>query len=248
GAGEIEGSIHPNQDPDLTGFGGGDDEEGEPEGEGEGDGKGKDAKDRTGPPRPSRSEGGGKGQYREPFEYGAILRALGLELSDHELAVRYYRERAIPHLVRFPTRVMPQAAEPLAEGTHGWDVGEALEDIDWMQTVLTSPTVVPGMTTVQRTWGTMEGALPERRPIDLDLYVDCSGSMPNPQRSTSYLTLAGAIIALSALRVGSRVQATLWSGAREFETTDGFISDASRVLRILTGYLGGGTAFPIHIL
>jgi hypothetical protein len=31
-------------------------------------------------------------------------------------------------------------------------------------------------------------------------------------------------------------------------TTDGFVRDEDAVLRILTGYLGGATAFPIHIL
>ena len=38
----------------------------------------------------------------------------------------------------------------------------------------------------------------------------------------SYLALAGTILALSALRAGARVQATLWSGAGQFETTAGF--------------------------
>src|SRR5262249_25383746 len=150
----------------------------------EGDGGEKDHK---GPPQSARSHGGGRGQYREPFEYGALLRALGLSLDDHEIAVRYYRERAVPHLIPFPTRLLPEAADPLPEGLQTWEVGEPLQEIDWLQSVLTSPHVVPGMTTVQRVWGTTEGALPERRPIDLDLYVDCSGSMPNPQVSTSYL-------------------------------------------------------------
>ena len=45
-----------------------------------------------------------------------------------------------------------------------------------------------------------------------------------------------------------RVQATLWSGKNQFDTTGGFVNDERRVLQILTGYLGGGTAFPIHIL
>jgi hypothetical protein len=72
--------------------------------------------------------------------------------------------------------------------------------------------------------------------------------MPNPQVATSYLTLAGAIVALSALRVGSRVQATLWSGKRQFTVTDGFVRDENAVLRVLTGYFGGATAFPIHVL
>jgi hypothetical protein len=97
-------------------------------------------------------------------------------------------------------------------------------------------------------YGQTQGAQPQHEPIDLDLYVDCSGSMPNPQVNVSYLTLAGAIVALSALRVGARVQATLWSGARQFKTTEGFVRDADAVMRILTGYLGGATAFPIHML
>jgi hypothetical protein len=72
--------------------------------------------------------------------------------------------------------------------------------------------------------------------------------MPNPQRTVSYLTLAGAIIALSALRAGARVQATLWSGARQFQTTPGFVSNEHAILQVLTGFIGGSTAFPLHVL
>jgi hypothetical protein len=104
------------------------------------------------------------------------------------------------------------------------------------------------MTTLQRVWGTTEGGQPRNEPLDLDLYVDSSGSIPNPQMNVSYLTLAGAIVALSALRAGARAQVTLWSGAGQFQTTRGFITDQHRLLQILTGYIGGATAFPIHVL
>ena len=234
GEDEQSGAIHPSLDPELSGLG-----------PGEGAGEGGDVK---GPPREATSQGGSQGQYREPFQYGEILRALGLKLDDHEIAVRYYKERATPHLIRFPSRVIPESTEPLPEGLEPWDIGSPLEAADWTESVMLSPHIIPGMTTVQRVWGTTGGSLPEKQPLDLDLYVDCSGSMPNPQMSVSYLTLAGAIIALSALRAGARVQATLWSGARQFETTDGFVTDEHKILGILTGYLGGGTAFPIHIL
>ncbi len=33
------------------------------------------------------------GQTRQPFEYGEILRAAGVTLSDHDIAVTYYRRR-----------------------------------------------------------------------------------------------------------------------------------------------------------
>lgn len=188
------------------------------------------------------------GQAREPFEYGEILRASGLDLDDHSLAVRYYRERALPHLVPFPVHVQPEALELHLEGLEPWDMGDPLDELDWMQTLLQSPTIVPGLTTVRRTYGPAPGREPETAPVDLDLYVDSSGSMPNPQTHTSYLTLAGAIVALSALRSGSRVQVTLWSGKHQELHTDGFVHSEDAILRVLTGFFGGATAFPIHRL
>ncbi len=200
------------------------------------------------PPSSSTSAGGAQGQCRQPFEYRQILEALGLKLTEQEAAIKYYREQALPHLIPFPTRVAPQSTEPLAEGTDPWDIGSPLESVDWLESVLVSPRIFPGMTTVQRAWGVMSGRQPQGEPVDLDLYVDCSGSMPNPQRQMSHITLAGAIVVLSALRVGSRVQATLWSGPNQFQTTQGFVRDEKEILGVLVGYLGGGTAFPNHIV
>jgi hypothetical protein len=187
-------------------------------------------------------------QHREPFEYGELLRALGLDLTDHEIAVRYYREAARRHLIPFPSRPAAVAGDLVPEGYAPWTVGEPLADVDWINTVLRSPRVVPGVTTVKRVLGPEPDVPPRPEPLDLDLYIDSSGSIVNPQIQLSFLALAGAIVALSCLRSGGRVQATLWSGARQFETTDGFVTDADRILRIVTGYLGGATAFPIHVL
>jgi hypothetical protein len=136
----------------------------------------------------------------------------------------------------------------LPEGLTAWDTGEPIEAVDWIATATRSPVVIPGMTTVQRLTGTTEGSDEDSQPVDLDLYVDSSGSMPNPKQRVSYLTLAGAILALSALRVGARVQVTLWSGTDEFIVTDGFVRDEDAVLQVLTGFFGGATAFPLHVL
>lgn len=197
---------------------------------------------------PSEERQPGEGQFRQPFEYGQILKQLGLSISAETAAARYYRERAAPHLVRFPVRTEPHSTEPLPEGLTAWDIGEPIEAVDWIATATRSPVVIPGITTVQRLTGTTEGSDEDKRPVDLDLYVDSSGSMPDPRRNVSYLTLAGAILALSALRVGARVQVTLWSGTNEFLVTDGFVRDEEAVLQVLTGFFGGATAFPLHIL
>jgi hypothetical protein len=190
----------------------------------------------------------GHGQTREPFEYGEILRAAGLDMDPQQFAVRYYRERALPHLIRFPVSPQPQTQELELEGLEPWEPGDPLDAVDWLQTLMQSPTVVPGVTTVQRVMGPAPGNEPANEPIDLDLYVDSSGSMPDPQQDTSWLTLAGAVIALSALRAGARVQATLWSGKQQCLHTDGFVRSEDDILKVLVGYFGGATAFPIHRL
>ncbi|MBF6907349.1 VWA domain-containing protein, partial [Acinetobacter baumannii] len=169
-------------------------------------------------------------------------------LSAHEIAIRYYRERALPHLVSFPTREAPEAPEPQLEGLEPWEIGDPLDEVDWLQSVSISPIPVPGLTTVRRTYGRDTGVERDRVPVDLDMYVDSSGSMPNPQVATSYLALAGAIIALSALRAEASVQVTLWSGKSQVLETKGFVRDSDAVLGVLTGFFGGGTCFPIHRL
>lgn len=192
----------------------------------------------------------GDGQTRDPFEYGEILKAAGIALTDHEIAIRYYREQALPHLVPFATRPVPQAPEPQFEAVEPWDLGSPLDEIDWLASVLASPVPVPGVTIMRRASApepAREGA-PVPAPVDLDLYVDSSGSMPNPQRAMSYLALAGAVIALSALRAGAVVQVTLWSGKGDLRATDGFVKDEDAILRVLTDFFGGATAFPIHRL
>jgi len=232
--GEKAGAQHPAQDRTMADL---------PEGE---DGEAIEPAGTT--PKETQQNLPARGQAREPFQFGEILRAAGIDISDHDAAVRYYRERARPYLIPFPSRRTPESTDPLPEGLESWDIGDALDAADWFQSVLQSPRVVPGMTTVQRVWGTTEGREPKLEPLDLDLYVDSSGSMPNPQHLTSFPALAGAILCLSALRAGARVQATLWSGKNQFKSTGGFVRDQEAILRVLTGYFGGGTAFPIHVL
>jgi hypothetical protein len=227
-----EDAMHPSQDSALTG---------------ESAGRESAEADTIGK-TPSEPGQHSAGQYREPFEYGEILKSTGLMLSDHDIAKRYYRERATPWLVSFPARRQPTKSELIPEGTELWEPGEAIEDVDWFSTLATSPVVIPGVTTLKRVWGESFDNETEISPCDLDLYVDCSGSMPNPQLLISYTTLAGAILCLSALRAGSAVQVTLWSGTQQFKTTDGFVRNENLILEILTDYFGGGTAFPIHVL
>lgn len=229
--GEEEGAIHPAEDDRLTGI---DRAEGEADDEG------------SAPRAGGRAEKGGhKNAIRSPQQYTELMKSVGVKISEDEIAIRYYRELAVPHLVRFPARDVPEAQDPLPEGLDVWDVGSPITDVDWIESVVRSPQVIPGVTTLQRMYGTTEGASPERLPVDLYLGVDCSGSMGNPKYGLSYPVLAGAVIVLSALRAGARVMVTLSGEPGEYTSTNGFIRNEHEAMKTLTGYLGTGYSFGI---
>ena len=236
---ESEDAVHPSEDPLITG------EDQVPQaGEavrGAEDADGKMPGDAVG-------KGSLGLQAREPYEYGEILKAAGIALSDHDIAIAYYRERALPHILPYPKAPAPENPDPLLEGLDDWGLGDPFDEIDYMQSLIQSPSIIPGLTTVKRVYGNQPGTRQGAVAVDLDIFIDSSGSMPNPQVNTSWLTLAGAIIALSALRAGARVQATLWSGKHQVTQTQGFVRDERQILSVLTDYFGGGTCFPIHCL
>lgn len=186
-----------------------------------------------------------RGRPRPPLDYRRLLRSAGVKLPDEELVARYYGELALPHLIPFPERLLPRAADPIPEALDSWDAGSPIEEVDWFESLLRSPVVVPGYTTLRRLYGTSEGSSPERRPLDLYLGVDCSGSMVNPANALSYPVLAGAILALSALRAGSRVKVVLSGEPGRHTATADFTRDEGPVLRTLTAYLGTGYTFGI---
>ena len=188
------------------------------------------------------------GNTLSPADYAAVLRSLGTTTDPREAAAQWYREHARKHLVPFPVRTARRAQEPLLAGHDRWDVGDDLADVDWTATVLASTVVLPGITTVRRHYDADDGCDPERLPVDLDLYLDSSGSMPDPAAAGAPIALAGAILALSALRSGARVQATTWSGPRQIAGTDGFTRDTDAVLRAIVAHFGGGTSFPVQLL
>ncbi|MGM7423307.1 hypothetical protein [Cellulosimicrobium sp. ES-005] len=188
------------------------------------------------------------GQALAPADYDATLRLLGLTTDAAASARRWYRERAAPLLVPFPVREHVRATEPLLGAHEQWDVGDELGDVDWTGTLLRSPVVVPGFTTVRRSVDEDAGDEPDRVPVDLDLYLDSSGSMPDPTRRVAPIALAGAVLALSALRAGARVQATTWSGPQQVAGTDGFVRDEDRVLDAVVAHFGGSTSFPVPLL
>lgn len=227
-ADEEGGAIHPAEDRELTGLDGG-------------------------APRPPTQEerdqrGGKKQHYREPTAYVELMRSLGVRVTEKDLVMRYYRERAIPHLLPFPARALAPAGEPVPEGLAAWDLGAPVARIDWPGTLTRSPVLIPGLTILEREEGMSEGGAPRRVPLDLYVGIDCSGSMGNPARLLSYPVLAGAVLALSALRGGARVMACLSGEPGSFTQTEGFVRGEREVMAVLTDYLGTGYSFGVERL
>jgi hypothetical protein len=229
---EVDGAIHPAFDPELTGLE-----------------VNLDETDRDAPGLGGRATTGGqKNNYRSPSGYVELMKSLGVKVSEKELVTAYYRERASHHMIRFPSRISPKSTEPHPEGLDVWDPGSPVSSIDWVESMIRSPIVIPGVTTYERLQGYGPGGEPEREPIDLYLGIDCSGSMGNPAHMLSYPVLAGTVMLLSALRAKARVMVCLSGEPGSFSETDGFIRDERALLTTLTSYLGTGYAFGIKRL
>lgn len=214
--GEADGAVHPSEDQPS-----------------------KDASNPHGSKRPA-------GRHeRTPIEYEELLKALGLRVSPGDAASRYYKEKALPHLVDFPVKETSVSKDPLPEGLEPWDPGSPFDEVDWTESSARSPHVIPGYTTLKRVYGTDSGGDPEKVPLDLYIGVDCSGSMVNPRLMLSYPVLAGAVMGLSALRAGAEVMVCLSGEPGRAVATKGFSRDEKEVLGVLTDYLGTGYTFGI---
>lgn len=224
---ELEQAPHPALDPELSGLG---DMEGEA----------------TGKPEPKGSGSGGRAyRPRGPRDFTGLMRSMGVTLPESEMVARYYRELARAHLIRYPVREIRQGGDPLPEGLEEWDAGSPLAEVDWMESLMRSPQPIPGVSLLRRTYGTTQGGEPDRQAPDLYLGIDCSGSMSNPAFSLAYPILAGAVVALSALRAKARVWACLSGEPGKYAQTQGFTRNEMEILTTLTSYLGTGYAFGI---
>ncbi len=190
--------------------------------------------------------GAGPGQrYQEPGVYLDLMRQIDPQADENKLINRYYREIALPHLVPFPVEESAPLAEMLPEGTDEWLPGDPVEELDWFETTMVSPVVIPGVTTRSRVFSPDFDTPSRQQPYNLYVGIDCSGSMNNPRFRFSWPICAGTIVSLSALRVGARVMACLSGEPGSFMETNGFETSEENVLTVLTSYLGTGYAYGI---
>ena len=127
-----------------------------------------------------------------------------------------------------------------------WELSDELELIDWPATMALGSRVIPGVTTRQRSM-LDDLASAGTESVQLDLYIDSSGSMPSTH-SESPAVLAGTILILSVLRGGGRVRVTSFASPNDVGGTTGFTSRRSDAMGALLTFFGSGTTFPLDLL
>jgi hypothetical protein len=171
-----------------------------------------------------------------------------LDLKEATTRIAFYRQLARPFLRPWRIPMNAVAREPIPESLSPWQFERPLTEIAWTESLLNSPRVLPGVTTVRQ----QTTELPEKHRREsvkaLDLYLDGSSSLPNPACELSRLALCAVILTLSALHQGWQVRVTLWSGPGESLQTSDWSRTETALIHLLTDYPGGATCFPHALL
>ena len=163
-----------------------------------------------------------------------------------EVMASHYRQQAESLLIRPPAqRRMGELHAPTT--LDEWEPGDAIQEIDWLSTLMLRGEVLGGAAPLKRIRvAEVEGQEAAFWQPRMEIYLDVSGSMPNPNYSINAMTLAAQILATGAIRAGGRVRAALYSGEPVlfWEWT----RSETELSRFLMHYVGGGTSFPFEVL
>jgi hypothetical protein len=163
-----------------------------------------------------------------------------------EVMAAYYRLEAERFLLRPPPiRLMGEAVVPTT--LDAWEMGDPPVAIDWLATLLDRGDQLGGVLPLKRERiADVEGSdVPLWQPRT-EIYLDVSGSMPDPRSTRNAMTLAAQILSTGTVRAGGWVRALLYSGDHVRYWT--FCRSEVEMSRFLMHYIGGGTTFPFPVL
>lgn len=160
------------------------------------------------------------------------------------LVGRHYRRLVDQHILKLPSA--PSKPEPYLRTTpEAWEFGDDPSTIDWTLTVLAQ--------------GPLAAVAPLRRELEadvpppselgvpaLELYLDTSGSMPNPEMQLNAMTLAAQVLSASALRKKATVRGIVYS--YDHPVVSPWMYDEETARDFLLHYIGGGTLFPVELM
>ncbi|MFX0009199.1 MAG: hypothetical protein ACFE9R_02685, partial [Candidatus Hermodarchaeota archaeon] len=132
-----------------------------------------------------------------------------------------------------------------------WRLGEPLEELDIVQTVLNSPIIIPNITTRKWVKKLGEGHLVEKRIPDLLLVLDSSGSMKwnylAKKASGFYHTALLASFAALHFAANKGAKFSVINFSNRADVCD-WTNSYHNAERILLRYQGGGTQLPIEAI
>ncbi len=163
-----------------------------------------------------------------------------------EVMAAYYRREAERYLLLPPPQLhYGEATTPTT--LEEWQTGDSLRDVDWPATLAQRGPLFGAAQPLQRVRvAEAEGwEVPLWQPR-IEIYLDVSGSMPDPRITRNAMTLAAQILVTGAIRAGGWARAVLYSSAPvvfwEWCRSEGELS------RFLMHYVGAGTDFPFALL
>lgn len=163
-----------------------------------------------------------------------------------EIMAAYYRRMADQFLVHPPPQlVMGEAVVPTTR--EEWQTGDPVTDIDWLGTLLRDGPELGAIQPQKRSRISesegYDGPLWQPR---IEIYLDVSGSMPDPRTSKNAMTLAALILATGAIRKGGWARALMYS--TDFVRYWEWCRSEMELSQFLMHYFGAGTKFPFGVL
>jgi uncharacterized protein (DUF58 family) len=129
--------------------------------------------------------------------------------------------------------------------TEEWEWGDNPRSIDWTATLLAHGALGPARP-LRRELEPEEPSPGTRSFPAVEIYLDTSGSMPDPSRALNAMTLAAQILAASALRKQGVVRGIVYSSGKPRVSEWMYDEDVARMF--LLQYAGGGTDYPFDVL
>ncbi len=163
-----------------------------------------------------------------------------------DVMAAHYRREAEKHLFSPPP--ITTWSEALVPTTiEEWEPGEPVADIDWLTTLRQRGEVLgTAMPLVRERIADEEGSVVPSFEGRTEIYLDVSGSMPDPTKEINAMTLAAQILVTGTLRAGGAARALLYSTTNKKAWS--FCRSETILSRFLMQYIGGGTDFPFDEL
>jgi len=128
-----------------------------------------------------------------------------------------------------------------------WEPGESVATIDWLTTLRLRGEVLGTATPlVRERIADEEGFVVPSFEGRTEIYLDVSGSMPDPTKAMNAMTLAAQILVTGTLRAGGAARALLYSTTHEKSWE--YCRSETILSKFLMRYIGGGTEFPFEVL